>query len=157
MQYTDSIVINALNFKCVVCINARRNLGMYLIKDLQELKEFVKQGGDYMRLGHVQDADVLALRKAIDDVVANVGVPAALGVIEEAIGEAGWLTAVIGDHCKNDLSFQRAEVLRVGILGGIRSNNAQRAFMQEYQQYRATRDVRELLDELVVRNESIIL
>ena len=191
---------------------------MYEIKDLQELAEFMKKDGTYMRLGHPEDADVLALRKAIDDVVANVGVPAALGVIEEAIREAGWLTAVIGEHRKDEPSFQRAEKLRVRILGGIyeatgrefcnradmdkahcgclrletctklavqaaegigkclgayakersRENSAAlcaalwtdsnaelQAFRLEYQQYISTRDVRELLDELVVKNNRL--
>ena len=95
---------------------------MYEIKDLQDLAEFIEEGGDYRRLGHPEDAGLRALREAVADVLANVGekaVQAALVVIEEAIREAGWLTAVIGEHRKDEPSFQRAEKLRVRILGGI--------------------------------------
>jgi hypothetical protein len=95
---------------------------MYVIKDLQDLAMFIKEGGDYRRLGHPKDAGLLELRKAVGDVLANVGekaVKAALGVIEEAIREAGWLTVVIGEHRNDDPSFETAEKLRVRILGGI--------------------------------------
>jgi hypothetical protein len=51
--------------------------------------------------------------------VGEKAVKAALGVIEEAIREAGWLTVVIGEHRKDDPSFETAEKLRVRILGGI--------------------------------------
>jgi hypothetical protein len=95
---------------------------MYMIKDLQELAKFIHFDGEYLRLGHPADAGLRALRKAIADVLENVGekaVEAALGVIEEAIREAGWLTVVIGEHRKDEPSFETAEKLRVRILGGI--------------------------------------
>jgi hypothetical protein len=93
-----------------------------MIKDLQELAKFIHFDGEYLRLGHPADAGLRALRKAIADVLENVGakaVEAALGVIEEAIREAGWLTVVIGEHRNDEASFETAEKLRVRILGGI--------------------------------------
>ena len=92
-----------------------------MIQALNELKTFLES--DYIRLGHTEDEDVIALKKAIDAVVAamkkgvwNDAAQTALGVIGSAISEneTGWLRAVLGDH--DDASFERARELCVYIL-----------------------------------------
>jgi hypothetical protein len=119
----------------------RRNhkeLGM--IQALEELKTFLET--DYIRLGHPEDEDVIALKQAIDEVVAarhndvwNDAVQTALWVIESAInenetgwrrfvlGDQGWLRAVLGDH--DDASFERARELCIHILTFLHTQDNQ--------------------------------
>ena len=93
----------------------RKHKEMDMIPAMKELKTFLE--GDYIRLGHTEDEDVVALKKAIDDVVAatNDAVQTALWVIESAIKD--WLSAVLGDH--DDASFEKARELCCSILTGI--------------------------------------
>jgi hypothetical protein len=94
-----------------------------VLQAMRELKAFLES--DYIRLGHPEDEDVVALKRAIDEVVAkrqqgvwDDAVQTALWAIESAITD--WLGAVLGEH--DDASFQRARELCVWILAGIQQN-----------------------------------
>lgn len=93
----------------------RKHKEMDMIQSMQELKAFLES--DYIRLGHTEDEDVVALKRAIDTVVAarSDAAQSALWAIEAAIND--WLRAVLGDH--DDASFQRARELCTWILCGI--------------------------------------
>jgi hypothetical protein len=118
----------------------RSHKEMDMIQALEELKTFLET--DYIRLGHPEDEDVIALKQAIDEVVAarqndvwNDAVQTALWVIESAInenetgwrrfvlGDQGWLRAVLGDH--DDASFERARELCIHILTFLHTQDNQ--------------------------------
>jgi hypothetical protein len=113
---------------------------MDMMQAMQELKTFLET--DYIRLGHPEDEDVIALKQAIEEVVAarkqgvwNDAVQTALWVIESAInenetgwrrfvlGDQGWLRAVLGDH--DDASFERARELCIYILTFLHTQDNQ--------------------------------
>ena len=99
-----------------------------MMQALEELKTFLET--DYIRLGHPEDEDVIALKRAIDEVVAamktgvwNDAVQTALWVIGFVLGDQGWLRAVLGDH--DDASFERARELCVYILTFLKTQGNQ--------------------------------
>jgi hypothetical protein len=118
----------------------RNHKELDMIQALKELKTFLET--DYIRLGHPEDKDVIALKKAIDEVVDarekgvwNDAVQTVIWVIESAINEnetgwrrfvlsdQGWLRAVLGDH--DDASFERARELCIYILTFLHTQDNQ--------------------------------
>ena len=77
--------------------------------DLQELKEFLMLGGEYLK-GHPNDPDVIELRGALENVLANYCEETALAVIKRALREKSWFVTVLDEHQNeyDDVEFKRA-------------------------------------------------
>ena len=80
--------------------------------ELRELEEFLQSGHEYLN-GHPNDDDVKALRRALENVLANTAVETALTVIRRAVSERGWFRIVLDEHqTENDsVEFIRAKEL----------------------------------------------
>ena len=82
--------------------------------DLQELDEFLGEGGPYLR-GHPEDTDVLALRAAMQKAFASpatTATEAALAAVKTAFTEGSWFMQVLREHA-GDVAFDRAMELCV--------------------------------------------
>ncbi len=77
--------------------------------ELQELIEFLRLGVVYLN-GHPNEPDVIALREAVENVLANTAVETALAVIKSAVSDGSWFRIVLDEHqTKNDdVKFIRA-------------------------------------------------
>ena len=80
--------------------------------DVQELTNFLLEGHEYLS-GHTNDPDVIALRGALENVLANTAVQTALAVIKSAVSDGSWFRIVLEEHqTPNDsIEFKRAKEL----------------------------------------------
>ena len=88
--------------------------------DLQELDEFLGEGGPYLR-GHPEDKDVLALRAAMQKAFASpatTATVAALADVKTAFTEGSWFMQVLREHA-GDAEFERATELCVRTSDGL--------------------------------------
>jgi hypothetical protein len=70
----------------------------YPVDELQKLRKFLEPQSVYFNGHPKDDADVIALRGALENVLANAVVESALAVIKSAVREGGWFMLVLEDH-----------------------------------------------------------
>ncbi len=67
------------------------------MEELEKLGKFLEPGSVYFN-GHPNDADVIALREALEHVRVHGSVKTALAVIKSAVSDASWFVNVLKDH-----------------------------------------------------------
>jgi hypothetical protein len=69
----------------------------YPVEELEKLGKFLEPESVYFN-GHPNDADVIALREALEHVRVHGAVKTALAVIQSAVSDGGWFMLVLKDH-----------------------------------------------------------
>jgi hypothetical protein len=70
----------------------------YPVEELEKLRKFLEPESVYFNGHDKDDPAVIALREALDNVLANAVVESALAVIKSAVRGGGWFMLVLEDH-----------------------------------------------------------